>query len=132
MHPTIRRMQAIITNRDSAAIGSILAENIEFLPPTYWKTWTGRETVSLILGHVFTVLTDFRYRRVLGDDLDWSLEFLCKINDLDAVGVDLITLDSQGLIVRFEVVMRPQKSVAALRKAMNAHVLADPNILHHQ
>ena len=57
------------------------------------------------------------------------MEFQCKIGDLDAVGVDLITLDSDGMIAKFEVVMRPHKSIGALRDAMNARVMTDPRFL---
>jgi hypothetical protein len=65
----------------------------------------------------------------MGDGNDWALEFQCKIGDLDAVGVDLITLDDDGLIAVFEVAMRPYKSVGALREAMNARVMTDPRFL---
>jgi len=48
------------------------------------------------------------------------------------VGVDLITLDDEGLIKTFEVVMRPHKSIGALREAMNARVMKDPAFLKHK
>ena len=73
-----------------------------------------------------------RLRRVMGSGKDWALEFQCKIGDLDAVGVDLITLDDDGLIANFEVVMRPHKSIGALREAMNARVMSDPAFLKHK
>ena len=43
--------------------------------------------------------------------------------------MDLITLDADGLIARFEVVMRPLKTVSALRDAMNAAVMRDARFL---
>ncbi|AVO37779.1 nuclear transport factor 2 family protein [Pukyongiella litopenaei] len=129
MHPTIERMQDIVAKGDETLIAGILAENVRFLPPTYWKTWTGREPVAAVLGHVGQVFSEFRYRRVMGDGNDWALEFQCKVGDLDAVGVDLITLDDDGLIAVFEVVMRPYKTVGALRDAMNARVMTDARFL---
>lgn len=132
IHPTIRRMQEVVAAGDDGAIASILAEKAQFLPPTYWATWTGREPVAAVLGHVGKVFSDFRYRRVMGAGADWALEFQCRIGDLDAVGVDLITLDDDGLIARFEVAMRPVKSVAALREAMNARVATDPRFLKYR
>ena len=42
-----------------------------------------------------------------GEGKDWGLEFQCNVGDLDAVGVDLIALNEERLILRFEVVMRP-------------------------
>lgn len=132
MHPTIKKMQDIIASGDHDAIETILAEQVQFRPPTYWKTWAGRAPVAAVLGHVGNVFSDFKYRRIMGAGNDWALEFQCKIGDLDAVGVDLITLDDTGLISEFEVAMRPQKSINALREAMNARVMRDPRFLKFQ
>jgi len=130
MHPTITRMQEVVALGDDSLIAGLLAENVRFLPPTYYKTWTGRDAVAAVLGHVGHVFSDFHYRRVMGAGNDWALEFQCKIGDLDAVGVDLITLDDAGLIAVFEVVMRPHKSIGALRDAMNARVMSDARFLN--
>lgn len=129
MHPTIEKMQAVVASGDKTAIGPLLAEDVRFLPPTYWKTWTGRAAVAAVLGHVGQVFSDFHYRRVMGDGKDWALEFQCKVGDFDAVGVDLITLDDTGLIETFEVVMRPHRAIGALRDAMNPRVMQDPAFL---
>jgi len=129
MHPTITQMIDVVAKGREEDIGPLLADDVAFLPPTYWKTWTGRAPVAALLGHVGRVFSDFHYRRIMGDGLDWALEFQCKVGDLDAVGVDLITLNDAGLITKFEVVMRPLKSVDALRGAMNAAVSTDPRFL---
>lgn len=129
MHPTISKMQDVVAKGDAGAIAPLLNQDVEFMPPTYWKTWTGRAAVAAVLGHVGQVFSDFEYRRVMGEGNDWALEFQCRIGEFDAVGVDLITLDDDGLIKTFEVVMRPHKSIGALREAMNARVMTDPAFL---
>jgi hypothetical protein len=129
MHPTISHMMEVVAKGDDSKIAALLAEDVQFMPPTYWKTWTGREPVAAVLGHVGQVFSDFRYRRVLGDGNDWALEFQCKIGELDAVGVDLITLNDDGFIQLFEVTMRPYKSIGALRAAMDARVMTDARFL---
>ena len=129
MHQTIENVLAVVSSGNEAKISPLLAEQVRFLPPTYYKTWTGREPVAALLAHVGQVFSDFRYRRVMGDGRDWALEFECKVGDLDAVGVDLITLDDAGLIVQFEVVMRPYKSIGALREAMGQRVMSDARFL---
>ncbi|ATG45008.1 SnoaL-like domain protein [Phaeobacter piscinae] len=131
-HLTISRLQEVVAKGDDSQIASLLAEDVQFLPPTYWKTWTGRAPVAAILGHVGQVFSDFRYRRIMGDGDDWALEFQCKIGEFDAVGVDLITLNSDGLIAQFEVVMRPYKSIGILRDAIMARVTSDPRFLQYQ
>ncbi|MEP2715777.1 nuclear transport factor 2 family protein [Pseudophaeobacter sp.] len=129
MHPTITRMQEVVAKGDEEAILGLLAEDVTFKPPTYWKTWTGREPVAAVLGHVGKIFTEFRYRRIMGDGNDWAMEFQCKVGDLDTVGVDLITLNDDGLIQNFEVVMRPYKTIGALREAINARVMTDARFL---
>ncbi|WP_171101292.1 MULTISPECIES: nuclear transport factor 2 family protein [unclassified Ruegeria] len=129
MHPTIVRMQEVVAKGDEALIHALLAEDVRFSPPTYYSTWTGRAPVAAVLGHVGQVFSDFRYRRIMGDGLDWALEFQCKVGALDAVGVDLITLNDDGLIQEFEVVMRPYKTIGALREAMMARVMKDARFL---
>ncbi|GAA6191015.1 nuclear transport factor 2 family protein [Phaeobacter sp. NW0010-22] len=129
MHPTITKMQEVVAKGDETLIHELLAEDVKFMPPTYYKTWTGRDPVAAVLGHVGKVFSDFKYRRVMGDGKDWALEFQCKVGDLDAVGVDLITLNDDGLIETFEVVMRPYKTIGALRDAMNARVMTDARFL---
>ena len=129
MHPTIETFKEVVAKSDEAALMPLLAEDVRFLPPTYWKTWTGRAPVAAVLGHVGRVFSEFRYRRIMGSGTDWALEFQCKVGDLDAVGVDLITLNADGLVQEFEVVMRPYKTVGALRDAMNAAVMTDARFL---
>ena len=132
MHPTIERMKDVVAKGDESLILDLLAEDVRFLPPTYYSTWTGREPVAAVLGHVGKVFSDFHYRRIMGADRDWALEFQCKVGDLDAVGVDLITLNEDGLIQEFEVAMRPHKTVGALREAMMARVMTDPRFLAYK
>ncbi len=129
MHPTIERMQEVVAKGDEALIHELLAEDVRFMPPTYYSTWIGRAPVAAVLGHVGKVFSDFRYRRIMGSGNDWALEFQCKVGDLDAVGADLITLNEEGLIQQFEVVMRPHKTIGALREAMMARVMTDPRFL---
>ncbi|EEB85668.1 nuclear transport factor 2 family protein [Roseobacter sp. GAI101] len=129
MHPTISKMIDVVAKGEADKIAPLLAEGVRFMPPTYYKTWTGRAPVAAVLGHVGQVFGDFKYRRIMGEGNDWALEFQCRIGDLDAVGVDLITLDEDGLIALFEVAMRPHKSIGALRDAMNDRVMKDPSFL---
>ena len=132
MHPTIQKFHDYVLADDHSSVPSLMAEEIKFMPPTYWATWNGRDAVAAVLGHVNEVFQDFEYRRVMGSGNDWALEFQCKVEGLDCVGVDLITLNDEGLMENFEVVMRPYKTIGALREAMNARVMKDPSFLKHK
>ena len=132
MHPTIEKMCQIAKSHNEADLLSILAEDVSFKPPTYWATWTGREPVAAILGHVINIFENFEYRRVMGDGNDWALEFQCNIGELDCVGVDLITLNEEGKIQNFEVVMRPHKTIGVLRTQMMANIKKDRRFLKYR
>ena len=132
MHPTIQKFHDAVLAKDHNIVPTLMAEDVKFQPPTYWATWNGRDAVAAVLGHVNEVFTDFEYRRVMGSDNDWALEFQCKVDGLDCVGVDLITLNADGLMQTFEVVMRPYKTIGALRAAMNERVSKDPTFLKHK
>lgn len=132
MHPTIQKFHDTVLANDHSNVPALMAADVAFQPPTYWATWNGRDAVAAVLGHVNEVFTEFRYRRVMGAGKDWALEFQCKIDGLDCVGVDLITLNDEGLIQNLEVVMRPYKTIGALRAAMTERVSKDPSFLKHK
>ena len=125
-HPTIESFFIAIKSNNVDHLESIFDENILFKPPTYWKEWQGKEVVARILSHVGSVFKNLEYKRILCNESDYFLEFSCKIGHLDATGVDMITLNRQGLIEKFEVVMRPYKSVGELRRYMNLLTSNDP------
>jgi hypothetical protein len=125
-HPTIESFFIAIKSNNVDDLKSIFAENIIFKPPTYWKEWQGKEVVARILSHVGSVFKNLEYKRVLCNGPEYFLEFSCKIDQLDATGVDMISLNSEGLIETFEVVMRPYKSIGELRKSMTLLTSNDP------
>ena len=125
-HPTIESFFTAIKSNNVNELKTILDQNVVFKPPTYWKQWQGREVVARILTHVGSVFKNLEYKRVLCNNSDYFLEFSCKIGQLDASGVDMITLNKRGLIENFEVVMRPYKSVGELRKSMTLLSSNDP------
>ena len=125
-HPTIEKFFIAIKSKNVDDLETIFDENIIFKPPTYWKEWQGKEIVARILSHVGSVFKNLEYKRVLCTHADYFLEFSCKIGHLDATGVDMISLNKRGLIEKFEVVMRPYKSVGELRRFMNLLTSNDP------
>ena len=125
-HPTIESFFTAIKSNNVYELKNILDQNVVFKPPTYWKQWQGRDVVARILTNVGLIFKNLEYKRVLCNNSDYFLEFSCKIGQLDASGVDMITLNKRGLIENFEVVMRPYKSVGELRKSMTILTSNDP------
>ena len=122
-------MTEIVNSGNEADILNILAEDVMFHPPTYYSSWKGRDAVAAVLGHVNHIFSNFSYRRILGEGQEWALVFTCNVGALDGVGADLLTLNDKGLISTFEVLMRPHKTVGALREAMNKRVMKDVRFL---
>jgi hypothetical protein len=97
---------------------AMLAENVVFRSPYLWEPYSGRQAAWLILTTVSEVFQDFAYHRKLIDGNNWALEFSARVGDLPLKGIDLIRLDDDGLIVEFEVFVRPANGVRALGVAM--------------
>ena len=126
LHPTLDAFLNVVQSGKKEDLIPLLAEDVLFKPPTYWKEWSGKEITARILSHVALIFKEFKYHRTIGEGQCFFLEFHCKVNGLDAVGVDIVTLDDAGLIKFFEVVMRPHKTVGELRKEMNTRTMQDP------
>ncbi len=116
--PRIKPLFDAIVTKDDTALGVCLADDVVFRPPTYWKDWQGRDAAVMILSNVIEVFDDFQYVRVFNNHPHYAFEFHAKVGDLNAEGVDLLTLDEDGLVTDFTVVMRPLKTVQVLREEM--------------
>lgn len=112
-----------VTDRDIAHLDELLADDVTFRPPTYWKTRSGKPLTMLILSSVMEIFEDFEYHRQWINENDWALEFTARIGDLALKGVDLITLQD-GKITDLEVVIRPPNAVDALRHEMSVRLAA--------
>ena len=108
----------IIAEGDMAALHHLLAENVTFHSPFAWTPKQGRALTGGILATVSEVFEDFTYHRQWVDGPEWALEFSARVNGLELKGLDLVSLDEEGLIVRFEVLVRPANALAELGAEM--------------
>jgi hypothetical protein len=112
------RWHHIVFERDQQDLQAMLDENVVFYSPYLWKPYHGRQAAWLILSTVSEVFQDFAYHRELVNGKDWALEFSARVGDLSLKGIDLIRLNDDGLIVEFEVFIRPANGLQALGEAM--------------
>jgi len=98
-------------------------EKCRFYPPTYFKHWEGKDEFLVLISSVSEVFgPSFTYGRqwLSPNGRDWALEFSADIEEtgkkLD--GIDLVSLDEEGKIVKFTVLARPPNAVDALKQAM--------------
>ncbi|MBI3958405.1 MAG: nuclear transport factor 2 family protein [Chloroflexi bacterium] len=114
--------QRVVFERDDARLEALLAPDVRFRSPFFWKPKEGPAIAGAILRAATTVFSDFTYQREWLDGNDWALEFSAKVGDLSVKGIDLIRWNDGGEIVEFEVLVRPANGLQALGMAMAARL----------
>ena len=117
-HPHLKRWHRIVFQRDAQDLQAMLAEDVAFHSPYLEQPYTGRQATALILTTVGEVLQDFTYHRKIIEGNNWALEFSARVSDQSLKGIDLIRLGDDGLIVEFEVFVRPYNGLRVLGVAM--------------
>jgi hypothetical protein len=113
--------QAIDAGDHDAALAT-LADNVEFRSPAVYKPYAGKENVSEILRLVATVLENFRYTNEWRDGSTTILFFEANVGDRELQGIDILEENSDGLIERFTVMVRPLSGLQALAGTMAARM----------
>jgi len=118
-HPEVDRFldewHRIVREQDAAALTEIIAEDVTLGAPPYWNRLQGRELVAHLLGLILETIEDFTYLRQWRAGRELALEFSGRVGDYRLQGVDLITVDEDGLLCAIDVPMRPLDTVEHLR-----------------
>lgn len=114
----------MLTNRDLSTLASIVHADAIFRSPMVYAPYASAQAVVLVLNTAIQVFEDFAYHRELvsEDGLSVVLEFSARVGDKNLKGIDLIRFDEQGLIVEFEVMVRPFSGLQALGAAMSSRL----------
>jgi hypothetical protein len=117
------RFREAVEQKDIAAGTALFAEGIVFHSPATFHPFVGRETVTALLTIVEDTFEDFRYTDQLeaGDDVH-ALIFRASIDGREIEGIDLLRLDSDGLIEDFTVMLRPISGLLPFAQAMGEKV----------
>ncbi|MEN2509046.1 nuclear transport factor 2 family protein [Stutzerimonas stutzeri] len=117
---TLQRWHRMIQARDLGQLPELLHPHAVFRSPMAFKPYEGATAVNLILNTVLTVFEDFAYHRELAsaDGSNVVLEFSARVGDRQLKGIDMIRFDDAGLIVDFEVMVRPMSGLQALGEEM--------------
>jgi len=113
--------QAIEAGDHDAALATI-ADDVEFRSPAVYKPYHGKEQVSEILRLVETVFENFRYTDEWRDGRTTILFFEANVGDRDLQGIDILEDNTDGLIERFTVMVRPLSGLQALAGTMAARL----------
>jgi ketosteroid isomerase-like protein len=112
------RFRAAIERRDLDAVAELLAPDIVFHSPVTFHPFSGRETVTRLLGEVAQVFEDFRYTDELDADGAHALIFRASVSGRELEGIDLLRFDADGLIADFTVMLRPISALLPFAQAM--------------
>ena len=121
---------AAVEAGDTDAIEALLAEDVVFTSPAVFKPYTGKAITAAILRGVVRVFEDFEYVREINDagGRDHALVFTARVGDKQVTGCDFLSVNEDGLIDDFMVMVRPLSGLQALAEAMGAQfdrILAD-------
>ena len=121
---TMDRWHEMIAERDLAALQEIIHPDAVFRSPVAHTPYKGRDALVLALSTVIDVLEDFTYHRQFftEDGKNATLEFSAYVGGKQLKGVDLIKFDDDGLIIEFEVMIRPASGLMALGEEMGKRV----------
>ncbi|RZI83233.1 MAG: nuclear transport factor 2 family protein [Rubrivivax sp.] len=116
----------MVSVQDLGRLPTILNDNAVFRSPMAFKPYVSAAAVNLILNTVSKVFTQFEYHRTLvsEDGLNVVLEFSAMVGDKSLKGIDMIRFDEAGLIVEFEVMVRPLNGLQALGAEMGSRLAA--------
>ncbi|MEM9619142.1 MAG: nuclear transport factor 2 family protein [Pseudomonadota bacterium] len=127
MQATIKRWHAMVASRDLGALHEIIHPDAMFRSPVAHTPYQGRDALTLALSTVINVFEDFTYHREFftDDAKNATLEFSAHVGGKQLKGVDLIKFNDDGLIIEFEVMIRPASGLMALGEEMGKRVGAD-------
>jgi SnoaL-like domain len=109
---------------DAGAMAAALDPDVTFKSPVVFRTYEGRDAVTVLLSLVVEVFEDFRYVDELHGDDSTCLVFRARVGDRELDGIDYLRHGPDGLVTEFMVLVRPYSAATALRDAMGARLAA--------
>ena len=101
-------------------VEDLLADDVVFRSPVAFKPYPGKAITQAILNGVARVFEDFHYVGQIEDGRRSVLEFEATVDGKSVHGIDMITIDDEGLITEFTVMVRPMSGAQALMAGMAA------------
>jgi hypothetical protein len=120
----MENLRKALEARDHEAVEALLADDVVFRSPALFKPYTGRATTMVFLRAAMETFEDFRYVRTFAEDdgRGHVLMFSASVGGREVEGADFITLDGEGLVSEFRVMIRPMTGLIALAEAMAPRV----------
>lgn len=112
-----------VNDRDLEGITAMLADEITFHSPAFFKPYTAKGPIAFLLSQIPELLPDFHYVSTFtNEDGGIVLQFAGTLTsgdrDYQVQGVDILALDDDGKVSDFSVMIRPLSSLQALATEM--------------
>ena len=112
-----------VTDRNLAGITDMLADDIEFHSPAFFKPYKAKQPIAFLLSQIVELLPDFHYVSTYDDDqrgivLQFAGTLTSEGREFHVEGVDILTLDEDDRVATFVVMIRPLSSLQALATEM--------------
>ncbi|HWX75289.1 MAG TPA: nuclear transport factor 2 family protein [Solirubrobacteraceae bacterium] len=120
----VRGFKAAIERGDIDAAAEHFAPDIVLHSPVTFHPYTGRDTVRRLLHEVAAVFGDFRYVDELAGEGTHALIFRASVGEREVQGMDLLEIDSDGLIAELTVMLRPLSGLVPFAQAMAERAVA--------
>jgi hypothetical protein len=121
---SLARWHEMVAAEDMSGLAEIVHPDAVFHSPVAHIPYNSREAVVLAVSTALEVFSGFTYHRTFtaADGHDVVLEFRARAGNRDVHGIDMISFDDDGLIVTFEVMVRPGSGLQALAREMAERV----------
>ena len=123
---TIEKWHLVVKTKDTKLLDEILADDAKMHSPVVHTVQEGKEITKMYLAAASVTLCNdtFKYVREVYDEGFALLEFETELDGILVNGVDMISLNSDGKITDFKVMIRPLKGINAVHKAMGEALVA--------
>ena len=112
---------AVLAGDHDAALATI-ADDVVFRSPAVHTPYHGKEQVDGILRLVATVFENFRYTNEWRDGATTILFFEANVGDRELQGIDILEENTEGLVERFTVMIRPLSGLLAVAETMRSRL----------
>ncbi len=118
------RFRRAVERREMAGVEELLAADIVFHSPVTFHPFVGRDTVLRLLGEVAQVFEGLHYTDELEAGGMHGLIFRASVAGREIEGIDLLRIDSDGLIADFTVMLRPLSALVPFAQAIGERAVA--------
>ena len=116
----VEKWHEVVKNSDVVLLQTLLADDVVFHSPVVHTPQEGKQRTMMYLSGAVAVLgsNGFHYVREIISENEAALEFMAEIDGITINGIDLISVNADGRITDFKVMIRPLKAVNILHQKM--------------